>query len=304
MAYVYVGEMSVRRWRKVIEGMLVDGEELLTTVWAIQCDPPTGSNGTIGGALSVTSSRMIFASKQEKRSIPFTSISSVQVHKAFMSRCVQIHYDGIVQNYLTTSQDCPNVINIAEAQRVKLNALSPPPLPAPGAGAPLLAPPPLPAPGAGAPLLAPPSGVGPLPLVCVLTHGTDIEIGVNKQHASMVALQYLIGAPDEAGDISRQVPVWMWRDDTSQYPDSVRVETPTGELVGWVLKDDSTLACQIVDQIGEVVPRSEPRAVGRRIIFEVIAEVEAYWEPGDEPELLSVLLGIKQPAEVHPRFES
>lgn len=268
--------MSLRRFRQVVEEMLDEGEELLVTASATQTDAP-GLFASISGALSVTTARLVFASKDDVESIPFAAVSLVELRERLMTKSVAVHTRDSVRTYLVKFREAVELVNVAEAQRVLASQPR---------------------------IVNSPAEAGTRadpPLVCVVGQGSEIELGVNKQHATAAAVKYLLGRPDEDGDISREVPLWMWRDLTSQFDDSVRVETPTGELVGWVLKADSPLACDVVDQISDAVPKSEPRASGRRLILEVTAEVEGYWEFEDEPELLSVMLQIKEPAEVELR---
>jgi hypothetical protein len=152
------------------------------------------------------------------------------------------------------------------------------------------------------PTLPPPVPQAPEPYVAKLKAGGQLVLGVNLRHIDPGAVRELLGRPRE-DMIERTVRVRMFRDVQSQYPDSVKVTTQAGHLVGWVLKDDSPLACRIVDHVTYALRTSTEVNVGptRPVIFDVSARLEGEWEcDGDDwsGDVSDLELRIADPVQV------
>jgi hypothetical protein len=135
--------------------------------------------------------------------------------------------------------------------------------------------------------------------------GSNIVLGVNKQDCSIAAERYLLGKPEAYKEVEgKSVRLRIQRDIQSPYPDSVMVETPKGDFVGWVLKDDSVIAARVLDSLTEQIRALAPELVS--LIFDVGAQVDgSYDEDEDEtgkevliPDLGHVEIRIKDPAEI------
>lgn len=103
-----------------------------------------------------------------------------------------------------------------------------------------------------------------------LKGGSGIELGVNLGHLTEATEAKLLGRKRDEY-VERTVKVVMYREAGSPYRDSVRVELPSGEFVGWVLKDDSDLACHLIDKLSKARKR---RVRGRPIVLHVSMRVE------------------------------
>ncbi len=140
-------------------------------------------------------------------------------------------------------------------------------------------------------------------VVAKLASGSQLVFSVNKQHVTGEALKYLMGKPKEDDEVSRSVRLRMFRDDESQFANSVKLETPRGDLVGWILKADSDLACKLIDQLDDALKAHDPALRGERIVFDVSAKVSGYSmmpeDEDDEPyDLEEVEIRIKDPVEM------
>ena len=137
------------------------------------------------------------------------------------------------------------------------------------------------------------------PLVVTLAAGSQISLAVNT-HASDEVEAQLLGKPKE-GEVSHSVSVRMFRDTASPYPDSVKVETLAGDLVGWIVKRQSRDACRLVDAITKAIRKAEPTAANRPVVLGVTARATGDWEPDGDgwyASLDGVVVRIKEPAEV------
>lgn len=95
-------------------------------------------------------------------------------------------------------------------------------------------------------------------------------------------MKRLLGKPKEDGDfVERSVRALMFRDLQSTYPDSVRIETLKGELVGWVIKPNSYYACELINQVGEHLDQ-DPTLRGRAPRCNVSLYVEGTWNEDEE----------------------
>lgn len=137
--------------------------------------------------------------------------------------------------------------------------------------------------------------------------GKHITFSVNTKDISDEAVAQLSGKYDEdEEDIEKTVRVVIYRDLESPYPDSVRVVTTKGHLVGWVLKKDSPIACTVLDQLTAGVHAEVEASRGRPIHVNVSAFVEgSRWEEEDddgkpvyESEISDVEIRIKNPVQV------
>ena len=135
--------------------------------------------------------------------------------------------------------------------------------------------------------------------------GSSIVLGVNKQDCSIEAERFLLGKPEAYKEVeSKSVRLRIQRDLQSPYPDSVSVETPKGDFVGWILKDDSAIAVKVLDALTSQIKALAPEL--ESLIFDVGAQVDGtYDEDEDEagkevlmPDLSHVEIRIKDPAEI------
>jgi len=138
--------------------------------------------------------------------------------------------------------------------------------------------------------------------------GKSIIFGVNKEDASDTAVALLLGKPEAGKEIEeKSVRLRIARDLESPYPNSVKVESIKGDLVGWVLKNDAPLAVQIIDSLTSQVRAIAPEI--RTLVLDVGAKVHGgfseEWDgEGDEdeativPELDDIQIHIKDPAEI------
>lgn len=120
----------------------------------------------------------------------------------------------------------------------------------------------------------------------------DEELGVNLKHISEKAATELLGK--RAFDGERRKTCVMFRDPTSKFPDSVRVETSGGHLVGWVLKNQSKAACQLLDATTKALRKSKRTLRKQSFAFHVTAIVDGEVYEG-EASVFEVDLLIKYP---------
>ena len=102
--------------------------------------------------------------------------------------------------------------------------------------------------------------------------GGSEEFGVNLKYVSEAAAIELLGK--RAFDGEKRKTCVMFRDPTSNFPDSVRVETLGGHLVGWVLKNHSKTACQILDATTKALRKSKRSLRKQSFAFHVTSTVE------------------------------
>lgn len=135
--------------------------------------------------------------------------------------------------------------------------------------------------------------------------GSSIILGVNKQDCSVKAERFLLGKPEAYKEVeSKSVRLRIQRDLQSPYPDSVSVETPKGDFVGWILKEDSAIATKVLDSLTSQIKSIAPEL--ESLVFDVGAQVDGtYDEDEDEagkevliPDLEHVEIRMKDPAEI------
>jgi len=120
------------------------------------------------------------------------------------------------------------------------------------------------------------------PLVAIrLKSGRGITLEVNTQHIADEVVRELLGRPRE-DEIERSVRGWMMRDTTSQYPDSVRIETSERNLIGWVIKAQSYYACELIHQVSQAMGQADKSVKGRGAACEVSLWVEGSWDKDEE----------------------
>ena len=129
-------------------------------------------------------------------------------------------------------------------------------------------------------------------LVPVRLAGGGVEFGVNLKYVTEEAAVELLGK--RAFDGEKRKTCVAFRDPTSQFRDSVRVETLRGHLVGWVLKGDSKAACQILDATTKALRKSKRSLRKQSFAFHISAAVEGEVIEG-EAFVASVELRIKNP---------
>lgn len=148
---------------------------------------------------------------------------------------------------------------------------------------------------------APPPATG-APYIAKLKRGPNIVLHVNTKHATDQAVRELLGRRKEDDDeVERTVRGYVFRDLQSPYPDSVRVETAKGELVGWVVKANSYYACELINQVGDHLA-GDPVYRGRAPKLSVSMFIEGAWEEEDGdtyvPSLYDVEIRIAAPVDI------
>jgi len=121
------------------------------------------------------------------------------------------------------------------------------------------------------------------PQVWRLGHGDEIALEVNRKYLSTEVANDLMGAGPMTDYAESVVDILMFRDETSEYEDSVRLELPDGRLIGWISKADSETACQLIEHIAQARDRRERRLPIRLMVS---LACEAFWpnyEDGDDP---------------------
>lgn len=121
---------------EVLNDLLVDGEEVVASIAATQCDPPSGKSGTISGVLAITPQRILFSgksiAKRSTRTIPVDTITSVELVKGAMLSYIQLTLAGSYENFLVKYKEAGSFL--AEAQKVLASGHSAAPAPAQPAG--------------------------------------------------------------------------------------------------------------------------------------------------------------------------
>jgi hypothetical protein len=134
--------------------------------------------------------------------------------------------------------------------------------------------------------------------------GSNIVLGVNKQDCSVQGARYLLGKPEADKDVeSKSVRVRIQRDLNSRYADSISIETPKGDFVGWILKENSATAAKILEALTSEIQAMAPGL--ENLVFDVGAQVDGtYDEDQDDtgksilfPDLTHIEIYLKNPAE-------
>ena len=99
-----------------------------------------------------------------------------------------------------------------------------------------------------------------------------VEFGVNTKNATDAAHNELLGKRSSAE--GKRKTVVLFRDPTSRYRDSIRVETPNGELVGWIYKNDSKQAGKMLDTLAKGIRKSKRSLRKQSFAFHLTALVE------------------------------
>ena len=117
---------------ELVEDLLQPGEQVMASVLATLCDPPTGKVGKFGGALVITESRLLFAGKylvaQARQVHHLNQVSSLSLNKSALTAHIQVMLTGTFENYLVKYRDAEGFL--ATAQGVLAKAHTPPPAPA------------------------------------------------------------------------------------------------------------------------------------------------------------------------------
>jgi len=121
------------------------------------------------------------------------------------------------------------------------------------------------------------------PEVYRIGHEEDIVLDVNRKYLSTEVANVLMGEGLSEDSVDGDREVMMFRDETSQYEDSVRVELPDGRLVGWVTKADSETACLVIDSVSKARSRSSQRHPVRLLVTLYIDGFWPNYESGDDP---------------------
>lgn len=146
--------------------------------------------------------------------------------------------------------------------------------------------------------------------VAVKLKGGAVELLVNIQDIDEKVTRELMGKPkDDMEEVDRSIRVWMFRDLESEFPDSVRVQTRKGNTIGWIRKNQSYFACELIEQLGAAVSQHDSSLQGRAPHLNVAARVHGEWvtedvlddegnETGEEaivPDLDSVSVELSWP---------
>jgi hypothetical protein len=139
--------------------------------------------------------------------------------------------------------------------------------------------------------------------------GSSISLGVNEQSETPEVVKYLLGKPEADKEIeNRSVRLRIFRDLESEYPDSVKIETTKGDFIGWVLKNDSAIACKVIDSLTQQVRQVAPELDS--LVFDVGAKVDGAFDEDEDEEGKTILvpnfdvvLKIKDPAEIDIQSE-
>ena len=103
---------------EVINEMLQHGEEVIATVLASKCDPPTGKVGKYSGALAITGSRLLFSGRylaaKSQSSHQLSQVSSLNLNKSAMVAHIQIMLAGSFENYLVKFRDAELFMSTAQ----------------------------------------------------------------------------------------------------------------------------------------------------------------------------------------------
>lgn len=109
-----------------IEEMLQPGEEVLATILAAKCDPPTGKVGKYGGVLAVTNSRLLFSGKyliqKSESAHQLSQVSSFNMNKSALVAQIQVHLTGTHENYTVKFREAKDFIAIAQSVLAKVHS--------------------------------------------------------------------------------------------------------------------------------------------------------------------------------------
>lgn len=139
-------------------------------------------------------------------------------------------------------------------------------------------------------------------IIVNLSSGTQIQYAINLFSFEEFQRE-LMGKPTEEFE-SKRVRVRMILNPEGQGVQSLDIETPKGNKIGRLEKDDISQLHQIFSKVSEYFPTLDERLVGP-FAFEVAAEIEGSWDyieddedspkPYWEPSLDSLVLKIKDP---------
>jgi hypothetical protein len=126
---------SVGRFGKgleLVEELLQPGEEVIASVFATLCDPPTGKIGKLGGALAITAERLVFAARfwpsRAQQVHQLNQVSSLNLSKSGLVSHLQVLLTGTFENYVVKYREAEHFL--ATAQGVLAKAHTQPPAPA------------------------------------------------------------------------------------------------------------------------------------------------------------------------------
>ena len=94
-------------------------------------------------------------------------------------------------------------------------------------------------------------------------------------------------------EVDGEIAVFMFKDDQSQYANSVKVTLGTGEMIGWIRKDDSETAVAILEGLKANLGKSKRN---KTAVAKVSVDVNGYWDEGD-PCVESFTIFIASPVE-------
>jgi hypothetical protein len=84
-------------------------------------------------------------------------------------------------------------------------------------------------------------------VIVLVQRGNDLRLGINvARNIGKTATRYLLGKEVLDKEVNgRIVKIRLMPDESSSYANSVKVETPKGDSVGWVLREDEAMASMI-----------------------------------------------------------
>ena len=94
-------------------------------------------------------------------------------------------------------------------------------------------------------------------------------------------------------EVDGEIAVFMFKDDQSQYANSVKVTLGTGEMIGWIRKGDSETAVAILEGLKANLGKSKRN---KTAVAKVSVDVNGYWDEGD-PCVESFTIFIASPVE-------
>ena len=127
-----------------------------------------------------------------------------------------------------------------------------------------------------------------------LAAGEEMALAVNVHVDDGTADKLIRNKRD--GQVVRSVTAVMFYDEGSQHPGSVRIELPSGEIVGWVTRGDQKLAGKVLDAVSKARRR---RDRNHPLVLEVSAQIVGA-RSKEGVEIDSVTIPIASPVEATP----
>ena len=142
-------------------------------------------------------------------------------------------------------------------------------------------------------------------VVVKLHPGPNITLNVDSRDATIPAQKYLLGKVEAYKEVEgRGVRVRLIPPQAAAALNSIAVETPKGELIGWVAQKDSKLAAKAIESLLQQL-QTLVQDLGS-FVFEVSAIVDGTYDVDEdesgkefvEPDISYLEIRIKDPAEL------